>query len=126
MQAQVQLSKPPSPLPYSVRPSIGAGSPHASGGEMYPSLTEFMGMEITSEMLASQHAKQLVPSYSAASAGATGHSMIAPLSSQSTGLAKANVTHGIRELILCKGADGKIGLRCQVKDLTNNFFVGYV
>jgi len=40
--------------------------------------------------------------------------MVAPLSSQSSGLAKAQVTHGIRELILCKGADGKVGVRCQV------------
>ena len=39
---------------------------------------------------------------------------LAPLSGQSTGLVKAQVTHGIRELVLCKGADGKIGLRCQV------------
>lgn len=40
--------------------------------------------------------------------------MLAPLSGQSGGLAKAQVTHGVRELVLCKGGDGKIGLRCQV------------
>lgn len=40
--------------------------------------------------------------------------MIAPLASQSAGLARAQVTHGIRELTLCKGGDGKVGLRCQV------------
>lgn len=40
--------------------------------------------------------------------------MVAPISGQSAGLVRAQVTHGIRELVLCKGADGKIGLRCQV------------
>ena len=42
------------------------------------------------------------------------YGMVAPLSGQSAGLARAQVTNGIRELILCKGADGKVGVRCQV------------
>lgn len=50
--------------------------------------------------------------------------MIAPLSNQSIGLHRAQVTHGIRELILCKDADGKIGLR--VKDINNGVFVTIV
>lgn len=41
--------------------------------------------------------------------------MIAPLSGQSMGLARAQVTHGVRELVLCKGSDGKVGVRCQVQ-----------
>lgn len=50
--------------------------------------------------------------------------MIAPLSNQSVGLQRAQVTHGIRELILCKGADNKVGLR--VKDINNGIFVTIV
>lgn len=50
--------------------------------------------------------------------------MIAPLSNQSVGLQRAQVTHGIRELVLCKGADNKVGLR--VKDINNGIFVTIV
>lgn len=53
-----------------------------------------------------------VSSHAVASAPSFG--MVAPLSGQSMGLARAQVTHGIRELVLCKGSDGKIGVRCQV------------
>lgn len=50
--------------------------------------------------------------------------MIAPLSNQSAGLQRAQVTHGIRELILCKDGDKKVGLR--VKDINNGIFVTIV
>lgn len=39
--------------------------------------------------------------------------MIAPISSSTPGLARAQVTHGLREIILCKDGNGKIGLRVQ-------------
>ncbi|KAL1140772.1 hypothetical protein AAG570_000702 [Ranatra chinensis] len=39
------------------------------------------------------------------------NNMVAPISGQSIGLKRAQVTNGIRELILCKDKDGKIGLR---------------
>lgn len=50
--------------------------------------------------------------------------MTAPLSMQSAGLQRAQVSHGIRELVLCKGADNKVGLR--VKDINNGIFVTIV
>ncbi|RZF43675.1 hypothetical protein LSTR_LSTR014138 [Laodelphax striatellus] len=37
--------------------------------------------------------------------------MVAPLSSQTLGLQRAQVTHGLREVTLCKDASGKVGLR---------------
>lgn len=49
---------------------------------------------------------------------------VAPLSGQSVGLQRAQVSHGIRELVLCKDADKKIGLR--VKDINNGVFVTVV
>lgn len=50
--------------------------------------------------------------------------MVAPLSGSSVGLHRAHVTNGIRELILCKGADNKVGLR--VKDINKGIFVSIV
>lgn len=50
--------------------------------------------------------------------------MIAPISSQSPSLLKATVTHGIRQIILCKDRDGKCGLR--LHSVNNGVFVCYV
>ncbi|UYV76918.1 SDCBP [Cordylochernes scorpioides] len=45
--------------------------------------------------------------------GIRGGQLVAPLSSQTLGLARAQVNHGIREVILCKDQAGKVGLRMQ-------------
>lgn len=55
-----------------------------------------------------------VTAYNAPQSSLSG--MVAPLSGTSVGLQRAHVTHGIRELILCKGADKKVGLRVQSID----------
>jgi len=47
--------------------------------------------------------------------------MVAPLSGQSLGLQRAQVTHGIRELTLCKDASGKVGVR--VRAISKGVFV---
>ena len=50
--------------------------------------------------------------------------MVAPLSNNAVGVQRAHVTNGIRELILCKGADNKVCLR--VKDINKGVFVSVV
>lgn len=50
--------------------------------------------------------------------------LIAPLSSQSTTLAKATVTGAIRPVVLCKDKDGKCGVR--LHSVNNGVFVCYV
>lgn len=47
--------------------------------------------------------------------------LVAPLSGQSAGLRRAQVTNGIRQLTLCKDAKGQIGLR--VRAINNGIFV---
>lgn len=37
--------------------------------------------------------------------------MIAPITSQSTGLMRANVTHGVRQVVLAMDNNGKYGMR---------------
>lgn len=92
---------------------------------LYPSLGEYMGLELTEETIA-----QNMPEYSLVNRTMTVSmpepsgpliGMIAPLSGQSLGLQRAQVTNGIRELILCKDKDGKIGLR--VHAVNNGIFV---
>lgn len=130
IKAQVQAFSPPSaPLPYAVHPpqSIAAS---AGGSQLYPTLNDFMGLEITAEMLASHQLALTHPQSSAVAIPTNSvqqgsmYGALAPLSGQSTGLVKAQVTHGIRELVLCKGADGKIGLRCQA--ISKGIFVSLV
>lgn len=107
--------------------------------DMYPSLTEYMGLEFTPELIAAHFPAAGPPPYTSAnnsvavrppqhvavpqSASYLG-GMVAPLSGNSVGLRRAEVTHGVREVVLCKDASGKVGLR--VKDVSKGVFVALV
>merc|ERR1719431_2154844 len=47
--------------------------------------------------------------------------MLAPISGHSPGLARAQVSHGVRQIVLCKDKDNKIGLK--VKAVNKGVFV---
>ncbi|PSN39341.1 Syntenin-1 [Blattella germanica] len=105
---------PPYPLNPQEIPAVGGLS-----GSLYPTLGDFMGLDISPQALA-----ELAPQYAVAvpqtaavaiPAAPSGPlaGMVAPLSGQSLGLQRAQVTHGIRELTLCKDASGKVGVRVQ-------------
>ncbi|XP_029678968.1 syntenin-1-like [Formica exsecta] len=97
---------------------------------LYPSLGDYMGLELNEDTIA-----QNMPEYALAkrqtandmtltSSNVTYNSLtgfVAPLSGESMALQKAHVTNGIRELILCKDADGKVGVR--VHSINNGIFV---
>lgn len=106
----------PAPFSYTDRPN-------ASAPTLYPGLNDFMGLQLSSAELALN-----VPDYMQ-NAGETAvmpskTRMIAPLSNQTAGYQRAQVTHGIREVTVCKGADQKVGLR--VKDINNGIFITLV
>lgn len=126
MQAESQYVAPLQPAVESAIPSAPAYI-SSSSGTLYPSLGDYMGLELNEDTIA-----QNMPEYALATRSAmevdssnvtsgplTG--MVAPLSGQSLVLHKAHVTNGIRELILCKDKDGKIGLR--VHSVNNGVFV---
>lgn len=102
-------------------PSFAGPTPSAP--MLYPGLGDFMGLELTSEMIASNMPENVRNAETAVMSSTTG-SMIAPLSNQTAGLQRANVTHGIREVVVCRGTDNKIGLR--VKDINNGIFITVV
>lgn len=112
----------------SVYPSPSAPSEYdiiahtPASNTLYPGLTNFMGLELTQEMIA-LNMPEYMPSNQIERLPASG-GMIAPLSSQTVGLQRAQVTHGIREVIVCKDAEKKIGLR--VKDINNGVFITLV
>ena len=84
----------------------------------YPDLVDYMGLELSQDVIAAnmpeylqrQGGNQQLTSYVPPSMP---NNMVAPLSGTSVGLARAGNTNGIRELILCKDAKGKVGIRAQ-------------
>jgi syntenin-1 len=96
-------------------PPLNSHSPINS--PVYPDLIDYMGLELSQDMIAAnmpeyiRRDNQQLATYTAPSMP---NNMIAPLSGNSAGLVRAGTTtNGIRELILCKGRDGKVGLRAQ-------------
>ncbi|XP_031630452.1 syntenin-1-like [Contarinia nasturtii] len=98
--------------------------PMASAPELYPGLTDFMGLELSSDEIALNMPEYMQNAVLPIGSMAQSGTMIAPLSHQTVGLQRAQVTHGIREVIVCKGTDKKIGLR--VKDINNGIFITLV
>ncbi|XP_077276535.1 syntenin-1 [Temnothorax americanus] len=133
MKAQIQAeSQYVAPIPIQAdlaAPSAPTYVPSAPG-MLYPSLGDYMGLELNEETIA-----QNMPEYALATRRNANDvaltttnvtcsplaGMIAPLSGQSVALQKAHVTNGIRELMLCKDGDGKVGVR--VHAINNGVFV---
>jgi len=118
-QAGLPTATPTAPPPYSLSPENVPASAGSHKSSIYPGLNDFMGLDLSAEAVAeltSQHAVAIPQPMSVAVPRATSGplaGMVAPLSSQSLGLQRAQVTHGIREVTLCKDASGKVGVRVQ-------------
>lgn len=94
----------------------------SNASSLYPGLSDFMGLELNHEMLAFNndyaHCNQ------AASIAPTTNGIIAPLSNQSAGLQRSQLSHAIREVTVCKDKDNKIGIR--VQDINKGVFITMV
>lgn len=114
----------PQLAPYALAPSAPFNeNPNPSAPILYPGLSDFMGLELSSDVIALNMPEYMSSAENTVMPSKTG-SMIAPLSNQTVGLQRAHVTHGIREVVVCKGTDNKIGLR--VKDINNGIFITLV
>jgi len=119
-------------LPYPLHPT-GPGF-----SSVYPALNSFMGMEFNEDTI-----RQNMPEYlqvyqnavtavqpsntqiqSVAPAPSVSSGMVAPISGQSRNFATSQISHGVRSVILCKDAQGKVGLR--VKSIDKGVFVALV
>uniref|UniRef100_A0A023GLA4 PDZ domain-containing protein n=1 Tax=Amblyomma triste TaxID=251400 RepID=A0A023GLA4_AMBTT len=105
----------PAPLPYGLYPSAPAASDKFEA--LYPVLDDYMGLSLSRDLppeltaLATVSQNQVaVPQHMGTSSLSN---MVAPISGSSLGLKRAHVSHGIREVILCKDQKGKVGLRVQ-------------
>lgn len=132
--AQQQHQQHQQPPPLYPTAAQQPSAPPTAAASFYPDLGDFMGLELSEQMLAA-NMPDFVRHYQAPStamssaatqavAATGGGHLIAPLSGASVALHKAQVTNGIRQLVLCKDAGGKIGLRC--KAINKGCFVSIV
>jgi len=120
-----------SSLPYPITAPITPAQPEQGLG-FYPGLAEFMGLELSEDVIRSNMPEYLKENQVAvrqsnqlASISPSGSGgFVAPVSSASPAFAKSQLSHGIRQVILCKGADGKVGVR--VKAIDKGIFVALV
>jgi len=121
-QAFAQVS---APLPYPIEYSSAMPVPQSPNkASAYPSLGEYMGLELSESVISQNMPEYLALAITETTVQVptvTNSNMIAPLSGQSLGLQRAQVTNGVRQLILCKDKDGKVGVR--VKPINNGIFV---
>lgn len=116
----------------SAPPPYTAGSPGyavasaPSPSVLYPQLENYMGLEITPQMI-EQHNQQIVPAAPnqvAQRSMYSGSMQIAPITGNNVGIKRAEIKQGVRQITLCKDQDGKIGLR--IRAVNNGVFVSFV
>ncbi|XP_070556505.1 syntenin-1-like [Ptychodera flava] len=97
-----------------------AAAPQSS---LYPSLEEYMGLNLTPEFVAQTMpvvARNPQPVAVRQTSG-----MVAPVSgNDNLGMRRAEVKQGVREIVTCKDGDGRIGLR--VRAVSKGVFVQFV
>ncbi|XP_035237633.1 syntenin-2 isoform X1 [Anguilla rostrata] len=106
------------------QPQDGGPGPAVSG--LYPNLQDlgdYMGLSLNSEEV--QRNLALVPvSDSQVSVSSSLGGMVRPVTGADVGLRRAEIRPGVREVILCKDQDGKVGLRLRAID--NGVFIQLV
>jgi len=103
-------------------------APSASFSSLYPSLDDYMGLNMAAASQNYQIAT-VPPSQSPAlpsqHAGSQSLAMVAPISQQGNlGMMRSEIRQGVRPVILCKDGKGKIGLR--IKAINKGIFVAHV
>ncbi|XP_076147406.1 syntenin-1 [Alosa pseudoharengus] len=134
-QAQNALSASPSraialpePGPAQEEKAIGFGDtvPEGLYPRLYPELSEFMGLNLSEDalqqVLSLPSSDQSSGVVSVMSSGPVWAS--APITGGDVGIRRAEIRQGVREVVLCKDNDGKIGLR--LKAIDNGVFVQLV
>ncbi|XP_028309186.1 syntenin-2 [Gouania willdenowi] len=137
MKAQAQFAQSTSPMPaitegtYQLQSSAGdaaAGPPASAHAALYPNLEElgdYMGLALNSDEVQKNLALVPVADMQVAfPAGSGVGGMVRPVTGTDIGIRRAEIRPGLREVILCKDQDGKVGLRLRCID--NGVFVQLV
>ncbi|XP_027000600.1 syntenin-2 [Tachysurus fulvidraco] len=126
MRAQAQFAQSaasgPAIAEETYQPAV-QGMPSAG---LYPKLEElgdYMGLSLTSDEV--QKNLALIPAANnqvAVGSGVSG--MVRPVTGADVGIRRAEIHPGLREVILCKDQDGKVGLR--LREIDNGVFIQLV
>uniref|UniRef100_A0A8D0DUE0 Syndecan binding protein n=1 Tax=Salvator merianae TaxID=96440 RepID=A0A8D0DUE0_SALMN len=93
--------------------------------KLYPELSQYMGLSLSEEEIQRNLAVVPTPnSQDLVARPSAVNYMVAPVTGNDLGIRRAEIKQGIREIILCKDQDGKIGLR--LKSVDNGIFVQLV
>lgn len=121
-QGQSQIAYPDQPPAYAQQSP--AYPQQGAAGALYPSLDEYMGLQLTQQFV-----QQNIPGYNdmqvAVPQTRPGNmQLVSPVSGADKGIQRAQIKQGIREIVACKDAEGKIGLR--IRHVNNGLFVALV
>ncbi|KAL4655421.1 syntenin-1-like [Arapaima gigas] len=128
LKAQAQFAQSTSPAIAEEASQPQAPSYGTSGPSLYPNLKElgdYMGLNLSSDEV--QKNLALVPvadSQVAVPSGPSLVGMVRPVTGNDVGLRRAEIRPGLREVILCKDENGKVGLRLRTID--NGVFIQLV
>eukprot|EP00118_Oscarella_pearsei_P024541 m.306277 g.306277 ORF g.306277 m.306277 type:complete len:302 (+) comp41106_c0_seq1:112-1017(+) len=120
---QPAIASHAAPASVTVHPAPGVTVTHTTQS-LYPSLNEFMGMEISEDTV--RHHMAVVPAPTSGPVVVPGGSqVVAPVTgSREVGVLRSQIKQGVREVILCKDGKGKVGMA--VKSISKGVFVGFV
>jgi len=123
LQNQEMGVAPPSQAPSFAAPTNTSPAPVSSG--LYPSLAEYMGMDLASA--SSQYSVVPMPQYQppAVPSSQLSANLVAPISQQNlVGIQRSEIKQGLRQVILCKDAKGLVGMK--IKSVQKGVFVAHV
>lgn len=124
IQAQTAFASNPATPAILEASESSSASPY--GGlypKLYPELAQYMGLSLSEDEIHKN--MSMVPSAGMQVARPSAmNNMVAPVSGSDLGIRRAEIKQGLREVILCKDQDGKIGLR--LKSIDNGIFVQLV
>lgn len=102
-------------------------APAPLSASLYPNLEElgtYMGLSLNSEELQKNLTLVPVAENQVAVPSSTYSGMLCPVTGADVGIRRAEIRPGVREVILCKDQDGKVGLR--LRSVDNGIFIQLV
>ncbi|KAK7484068.1 hypothetical protein BaRGS_00024680 [Batillaria attramentaria] len=115
----------PSAPGYPAAPAAGEMHTSSSGASLYPALDDYMGLKLTPQFVQQNMPVVAQNMQVATRQTSTGHNMVAPITGQQNlSLMRSEIKPGIREVVLCKDGEGKLGVR--MRHVNNGLFVALV
>lgn len=126
-QSQFAQTTTPALTEGAYQPAAASAVLGAPGSSLYPNLQElgeYMGLNLNSDEVQKNLALMPVANQVAIPGGAGVAGMVRPVTGSDIGVRRAEIRQGLREIILCKDQEGKVGLR--LREIDNGIFIQLV